>query len=346
MSRLFQKLRVNVKNGRASIKYVLGVPLISSIKNGSYSDNPDNRNPVFYLKVNRSDHYVFLCLQHWINIIDILDADFYIICDNNELKKQILRRIVFKNGNIKFVRSARKALRNIVKNIADEYWTNAAYAHLTAFLHAKQNHIENFWNIDADDIMLLAEPSVAAKIILEAQNYADKNDINAFSLDIHRSQERKRYWTFGVTYIKMQSMDYFKMFENNQDTSWEDHLVRKYDACNVDSFFTFKANNQQLKAETFYIENCSFIHFGNILVHVAVSGMFFWKDGKFFDRILSEIYRDEKLGIMPIADDCVKFDLNIKEDDCLEFAKQYVTNIQKWSERCEFFETCNNRPFL
>jgi len=299
----------------------------------------EGSNPVFYLKMNQSAQYSFLCLQHWINITDVLDADFWIICDKEELAHEILNRIQSQKRKIKFLRSVKKPLRNIVKNVLSRD-CNIAYSHLTTFYHAKQNGIENFWNIDADDTMLLAEPSVAAKMLTEAQNYANKNSVDIFSLDMHRSRTKKQYWTFGITYTKMQMVDYFGILESYQNSDWfYNNFHPRLDAYVIDILFGFMDNNGQLKAKTFYVENSHFIHFGQELTCIAGHGVYYWKNNSLVLPIISEIYRDKKLGIIPIADDCVKFDLNIKEDDCLKFAKSYVTNFSAWLERLEYYES-------
>lgn len=133
-------------------------------KDRSYFENPVNKH-TFYLKVNNINNTSFQCIQHWINIIGWLKADFYIICDNDILENMIYNRIRFNNKNIKFIKSAYKPLTNIVKNISTPFWSKATYAHLTAFLHAKKHKIQNFWDIDADDTMFLVEAPRAAEII-------------------------------------------------------------------------------------------------------------------------------------------------------------------------------------
>jgi hypothetical protein len=306
-------------------------PFLSKFKRGSKLTND---KPVFYLKINRNDNYAFLCLQHWLYTIEILDADFYIICDKDKLERQILKRIVFKNGDIKFIKSVEKPLCNIVKNIATKNWVKAAHAHLTTFWHAKRNNIENFWNIDADDTMFLAKPEIVADILKRAQSYADKNDLNTFSLDMWWSRTAQKHWSFGVTYTR-QNVDWFEVFNRNQDTNWQNHY-REY-ACefNVDYFFTYLKDFMKLKIETFYVENCYFVHWGDFLTDVIASSICFWENGKLAFPILLKIYEDTSAGIIPISDDCVKFDLNIKKEDCIKFALNNLPNLKYFKEETQ-----------
>jgi hypothetical protein len=103
-----------------------------------------------YLKVNRCEEYAIKNLSRWIDAAYLIDADCYIICDNEELESKIREKILFYTDVI-FLKSINsEQLDYIVNNIANRNWINAAYAHLTTFLHARDK-CWGFWNIDAGD---------------------------------------------------------------------------------------------------------------------------------------------------------------------------------------------------
>jgi hypothetical protein len=277
-----------------------------------------------------------LCLQYWINIIDEYNVDFYIICDDKNLELKILEQIVFKNSNIKFICSIKKPFKKIVgAHKLSKRWLNAAYAHLTVFYHAKKNNIENYWNIDADDSLFLVKPSVATVILKAAQNYSDENDLSAFSFDFWSTKTRGKHWSFGITYTRA-NVDYFKLLDcNNIDWSkYKDYTS----VHNIDWVFTFLKDLGQAKLMTFYVENLYFIHWGRFLGDAKNAFIAFWKNGEMSYPIRTNIFKDPQ-GIFPILDDntIVKFDLDINEEDCLDFGKEYLINLKKLSniEYCE-----------
>ena len=274
---------------------------------------------VFYLKVNRMESYTYHNLQHWVRAIELLDIPkVYILCDKDELEKNIVSKVCFNKIKPEFIKSCNTSARldYIVSNIADEKWTNAAYAHLTTFWHAYENHFEQFWNIDADDTFLCLSPERICELLEKVQLYADENRINAFSLDMWRTRE-PNHWTFGITYTD-NKVDWLKYMEQScGNYKLEEYTHREK---NVDSYFSVLKNITDLKIETYYFENLRFIHYSNDFFRRSiVSGMFHWKEGKLCFPILYYCFGMETLGLLPIAKDIIKLDINITDQESFHF---------------------------
>lgn len=344
--KVIKKIKINIQNGKSRMFKFLNIPILQFDKiNGSKTNfyipilkkyNINKNKPIFYLKVNRRLTYTFYCLQQWINVVSELNADFYIICDNEKLKQDIYNRIIFKNTNIKFLKSCKRMyFKKFVKNAAIKKWRNAAYAHLTTYIHSKKHNIKSFWNIDADDTLLLIEPCKLAEILDKISNYANKNNIDNFSLDMWRSQTRGKHWTFGVTYTQNNN-NWLNLFKDCQGINWRDSYKNYNIEYNLDWFFTYLLDYKKINNQTFYIENSSFIHYGEFLVEVIKSGIYKWENGKLYYPLLLEIFKDKELGIIPIADDCIKFDFGIKHHDCLIFAQDniaFIKDLKKDADR-------------
>ena len=328
--RILEKIKLNLINGKSRIILFFGIPLVqydTIYKNGkknkkyylplfrkykSYSNNPNNaKENVFYLKVNLEYNYAFVAIQHWINIVNEMDADFYFVCDKKDLLKSILQRIRFKNSNIKFIKSIRHPLKRVIKNLTTPNWENAGYAHLTTFYHAKKLGLNHFWNIDADDTSLVAEPKKIVQILKSIQEDARKRDISITSLDMWRSRSWGKQWTFGISYTR--NIDKFIEIFNNAKKTWQDKYKNCDNGLNVDWFITYLMDNKFLNIETWYVENMYFIHWcrdGNFISNVLGSYLCYWKQGKI-------VFQNEKLGELQISTDCKKYDFNISEEDSL-----------------------------
>lgn len=67
----------------------------------------------------RDVEYTITNLQHWVLVCYELDTDFYIICDNQNLKKHILEKVCFKDiQNVKFLESKYIDTYDIINGIA------------------------------------------------------------------------------------------------------------------------------------------------------------------------------------------------------------------------------------
>lgn len=281
--------------------------------------------PVFYLKVNRNIEDTFICLQYWIDITYLMDADFYIICDNKELEINIYKKIKFKNENIKIIKSETRPFKRILKEQKiQKKWYKAAFAHLTVFHHAQKNNIQSYWNIDADDALFLTTPQNAVRILNHAQNYAKENNIDAFSFDFWATKTKGRHWSFGITYIKEHKDFITKIKENN--IQWEEY--KNYTSVhNIDWIFTFLKDKNIFKFETFYVENLCFLHWGRFFGDMKNSYLVTWKNGKMIYPLWN-IFKDKR-AINFIPEKLIKFDLGINNDECCDFAVQYLVHLKR-----------------
>ena len=245
-------------------------------------ENSSTSQPVFYLKINLNTDFAVECFNHWINIVEALEADYYIVCDKEELKAKVIND---KNKD-KFMPTFLQA-KQLLRNVVVPFWLNAGAALLTPFLHAKENGYETFWNIDADDTVMCADASKCAEMLKKAQEYACKNDIDCFSLDMHSSGFERFYphWTFGVCFCKS-SPDYvsklidFNEFFANIDLKRDDLFDN-----NLDEVFSILGEYSQIKTGTFYVENLYFRHC-DFEIHCYKNGRFIYRNVSQFTKVL------------------------------------------------------------
>lgn len=295
-------------------------------KNRRYSCEPNEH--LFYLKINSTDNHSFSCLQHWIDIIEQIQGDFYIICDKENLERKVYQKIRFQNKNIKFIKSEySNSIKNIVKNISTKYWIKATFAQLTTFYHAKKLGVKCFWNVDADDTMLCIDPQKCAQILKNVKQYADNNDIDTFSFDMHASRTKGKHWSFGVTYINNEK-DWFKIFANNKDTSWRDKYLDFDNEFNLDWFFTYLNESSKAKCKTWYVDNIIFIHHGDVLINPIYAWIGKFNNNKIEFPILLNLYGNTKYGNIDILDSDIKFDIGLKQGD----SEKYMNNFKSYLE--------------
>ena len=299
--------------------------LFPSAKKGVF----DCQKRFFYLKIDRWDFNTVRCFQKWINTINELNADFVVICDKPELQKEILRKITFNNSNIKFIKSERKLTKSIIGKICSPRWYNAGCAHLTTFLHAKANNIKEFWNIDADDTMFLCDSKRTANLIKTVETYAKTNNVDVFSLDMWRSRTRKKHWTFRVTYTR--NIEKIVELLKNETGTWNGPYEKLMDTLNVDWYFTYLKDSTLLNIQTFYVENCRFLHCGDFLGNIFGACLCYWENGYVYFPFIDGLTKNRKLSQIPIADDCVKFDLNISEKEGIDYTVKNITYLAKLS---------------
>ena len=327
--KLFEKVKIKLKDEHIREIRIFGITCFSYVKLKNkikyifpckVNNKTINKNrPVFYLKINRNDDVAIKCLQHWLNIIDELDSDYYILCDKKELKDKILKNITFRDGNFKFLKSYRNSeLSYIVKNIATKIWINATYAHLTSFYHSKINNIQSFWNIDADDTMFCLNKSKVAACLKSIEDYAAVNDIAAFSFDMHRSRTKGKHWSFGVTYTQ-NNMDWFKLLKKNKDLSWREKYEDYDNEFNLDWYFTYLKDNKVINLRTFCLRNMLFVHFGDVINNPIYAWAGIYTENKIKFPILLDLYNSKKYGEIDIHKDVVCFDGNFTLKDCYDY---------------------------
>lgn len=291
------------------------LPCIKS--NRSYSCDNDFQD-VFYLKVNNISNTSIQCIQHWVNIVGWMKADFYFVCDNPLLEQLIYERVHFDNKNIKFIKSVHYPLNRIVRNLSTSFWKKATYAHLTTFYHAQKNKIRNFWNIDADDTMLLVEAPRAAEILKKAKNYADENNLSAFSLDMHTSRTHGIHWSFGVSHI-INNVKISKLLDFGK-SDWYKHYLG-IEPKNLDWYMNYlKDFMPNYKVMSYCINNLLFLHDTEFFTAGWLSFMQY-KNEVIEYPIFKKFYELDDIGLayIPLHKDVIKFDLNIEEKEGLDF---------------------------
>lgn len=324
--KIFELEKINLKDEKLRLFKIWNFIFFKLRKNGVKNKieffPPNNKKiynnkPFFYLKVNSHSGYTIKALQHWIDIVHFMDGDFIIICDKEKLKKFILKNIKFYNANVKFIKSIKKPLKNIVKEMVTGFWANAAYAHLTTFFHAQRNGIKEFWNIDADDTIIAMQPQKAVELLRNAENYAKKQDISLFSYDMWRSRTRSKAWTYGVTYTR----NYEKLIGLFElvDRKWQKDYLNCDQALNIDWFCTYLKDNQLAKIETFYTENCYFLHMGDFVFDPVGKFISCFKNNAVNYPLLNNLYRNPKMGIIPIAQDSILVNSGITEEESIKF---------------------------
>lgn len=338
--KIFEKIKINIVNEKLRRVKFLGITLYEygNKKNKKFFRPAifklfqkkeacfNKQNPVFYLKVNRDIKDTFICLQYWIDIAAETNSDFYIVCDNKDLKLKILENIKFKNENIKFIKSKVKPFfKTVKKQKLHKCWYRAAFAHLTVFWHIKKHKIQNCWNIDADDALFLTNTKNAIKILNTAQDYVHQNNLNALSFDFWATKTQNRHWSFGITYIQ-NNKDYFKDLKENI-INWEEYKDRT-SVHNIDWIFSFLKNKGILKLETFYVENLYFMHWGRFFGDMKNAFIVTWNNGEMLYPIWYSIFHDTR-GKHTIPKNIVKFDLGINKEDCLDFAMKYLANLKR-----------------
>lgn len=273
---MFKKVKINYTQGKLRQIRFFDLPIFQyeltnegKLKSVVFPlfRKPKKDKPVVYLKFNSTNYaYSLWCLHHWISIVNTMGYDFYIICDKPAIEYKILEKVPFMTSNIKFIKSDRKSFKKEVNFICDRNWKNAAHAHLTTFIHAKANNIKEFWNIDADDTSFFEEPQNIKVALNKAEEYARKNNIEVFSLDMHRSMLKGKHWSFGIAFIKM-SDKVADCLKSTKNVCWCDKLkeilkVKELTNNNLDWYFTYLKETNKLNIETFAIDNLYFAHWG------------------------------------------------------------------------------------
>ncbi len=263
-----------------------------------------------YLKVNRTEKWALDNLRRWINISITLGYDIFVICDNDLLAEKITTLEFSEYVNI--IKSIKSSLaQKIVKRICVPRWKNAAYAHLTTFIHSKEFEYTYFWNIDADDTyMLLPIPKIVG-LMHEVENYSINNTINCFSLDMWYTRLEANDWSFGITFTD-NSVDWEQIVLENSVGYVTDEICHG----NIDNYFFYLRSNKSAKIETWYAENMRFVHYSDDLFkRIIQAGMYHWKDGFLSSPIISGIHGLEIASNYSIPPDTVKFECGISDEE-------------------------------
>lgn len=281
---------------------------------------------VFYLKINQNNAVTWRYLKMWLDIVQQFpDAKTYIVCDNPNLQAFVTAQN--QNGIYvyEFMTSAKNSgdLNYIVDNAIPKNFHNPAYAHLTTFLHARDNGFKSFWNIDADDMGLYAKPRKIAKLFKTVEEYATAHGINCFSLDAAgKTFSSGNVWNFGISYTdnSINWIDILK--EHCTDTEKEDHFKKFGDVKTIDWFFNYLRSIQAAQIETFYVENLYMTHHNISEYDIPLWGVRYWSDCKCHWPLLIEDFGMGDTGSLNIPRDVIKFDVGLTKTECRRCFKE------------------------
>lgn len=247
-----------------------------------YKEKRMTDNCAFYLKVNRNEGYMIRNLRHWLETVKKFGEgrDYFILCDSQFLKNKIIQE--FSNAYPGIEDTIIECINNdesswIIQKVTNERWKMAGYAHISTFIHARNNGYDKFWNIDADDTRFCLSPDRCVELLIEAECYAVNNKIDCFSLDMHTSLIGSgKHWSFGITYTN-NKLDWLKVMKKTCEENMDSE-----DKCpNFDRFFRYIRNNtNEARIESFYAENMKFFHYSNdFFWRLSESALFHWQDG-------------------------------------------------------------------
>lgn len=202
-------------------------------------------------------------------------------------------------------------------------WKNAAYAHATPFIHAKQMGYKDFWAIDGDDMRWFAEPERVIEIFNAVRNYANQNKIDTMSADIWTTLSSGCHWTFGIQYVD-NSIDWIKLMkEHCKDKNFEDNY-RNAPQCNMDWFFTYLQKYNLANIKSFYVQNLHYIHATcDPYINPKLGGLRFWTDGKLYIPIMQYDCGLGEKGARIIPNNIAKIDIGLT----LEEGQKYLQKI-------------------
>lgn len=165
------------------------------------------RSPVarpFYLKYHsrRFGHGLF-CLSFWLEVARSCNSPVFIVCDDPVCEAQIRSHVTAGDRATKLISSDRRSYADIIKKSFDGRWVNTAHALLTPLIDAAARGFDEFWNIDADDLIYFARPADVALYLEQVAMHANAAHIDMLSQDFVTSRRPgQKSWSFGITYIQ------------------------------------------------------------------------------------------------------------------------------------------------
>lgn len=336
LEKIFKRISIKSKIGKFRRIYLFTVPVIqyeiNNKKNFSLPllhifvrSKPDLNKPLFYLKFNSSNFGFSLpCLRKWIEVVEAMDGHYYIICDKKPLLDSIRHFMVWDSpysAEAHFIKSDTKTLKKAVKNICTPSWTKAGFAHLTCFTHSLKFGVEEFFNIDADDTMFFENAQNIASSLKQLMSYAQTNDIDVFSLDMHQTRFYGKHFSFGVSFIR-HNLKLVDMIKGVNSKAWQ----KEYESLepitanqfNLDWYFTYLRDKALINAKSYNIENVYFAHFGFATI-TALSKLIQICDGKFLHFPFAyEINSKECLKFIALKKEVVCLNTGIKKEESLK----------------------------
>lgn len=314
--------KVKIKTSDEGLKVVkyrlFGKTLCTSQKRDGkrVKSAPRDKNlPVVYLKANKDEYYSLQCIQKWLDVVNGGGYDYYFVCDNKLLESKILRKCIFTDGNIKFLRSKRHKLKRTAQHLYTGIWEYATYAHLTPFWHAKKHGTKCHWDIDADDTLFMAPAQLVTEALGKVERIAEADSLSAATLDMWYSKLLSRHWTFGVAYIR-DTVDYLGVFANQKSDDWVSCMSIE-SMYNIDWYMTYLKEHRGFKHGVFYIDSCYFVHWGRLLLDPKNAWVSCWHDGKIHLPILDFLKRPD-FATFDIGKDCYRIDEGLTLEKSVE----------------------------
>ena len=285
---------------------------------------------MFYLKYNSPNFHSIWCLHKWIETISYIGGRYVIICDNPKLEEKIIVNTTFNDDYYKFIKSDRRTLKHIIKNICDKTWINAGFSHLTTFTHAKTNNLEEFWNIDVDDTTFFDTPENIARSLKKVMEYSKENDLDVFSYDMHATRFNNKHWSFGITYTRNVSK-IFNIMKNTKSKKWQENyssLQKLFGDYNLDWYFTYLRDNKIINAKTFNIDNLYFAHWG-FATPIALTRLVQVEyDNNLYFPLSNPFCVSEFMQKIPIQKDIVVFETGINKDESLKNLSDMLSSYE------------------
>lgn len=292
--------------------------------------NQNRDNTAFYLKINKNTDFALKYLERWIQVAYLFDRDCYIICDNMDVAASILDKDIL-YGNTTIIESiSEDQAKTVAQRFSgNDHWLGAALAHMSTFYHSQKHGYDYFWNIDADDTFVCLSVDRIKEMLEKCEDYAKFQASDCLSLDMWRSIYKGGHWSFGITFTS-NDKDWIQLMECH---SLDAQFLRKEARTrgNIDSFFTYlKEALPSLRIDTFYFENLTFIHDSeNFVMHSVEGTIYHWIGGELHLPLVEHCFKIPEIGTMRIADDVIKFGMDIKDEEAASVLCAYVKSLNK-----------------
>lgn len=300
--------------------------------------NHSGARTAFYLKINRNTDFAFRYLERWIQVAYLFDRDCYIICDNKDVIESILDKDIL-YGNTSIIESiSEEQAKTVAQRFSmDAQRLGAALAHMTTFYHSQKHGYDFFWNIDADDTFVCLSIDRVKEMLEKCEDYAKCEGSDCLSLDMWRTIYKGAHWSFGITFTSNEK-DWVQLMESHSlDAQFQRKKV--YARANIDSFFSYlKETLSSLKIETFYFENLTFIHDSEDFIMNSVKGaIYHWTCEELHLPLVEHCFKIPEIGTMRIADDVIRFEMDIKDAEAMSALCAYVKNLNKLCDNMSQF---------
>ena len=286
---------------------------------------------VVYLKVNRISDYLIPSVKNSVEIIKCLpDTKIFFICDNQAVKTWIEQAVDLSKLDCEWIPSQRNDpdMKFLIDKVTSPEWHNAGFAHMTTFWHARENHFENFWNLDADDFRFFDPPEKVAKMFTEVERFATEKQIKILSMDMWTTLSYGEHWTFGITYTDNR----FPWFDELKKIVSNDHCMQNYagfisSGQNVDWFFTFlRFMNYISGIESFYVEGLRFAHHLHDIFLMHCAGVRYCANGRYHISFFENEFGLGEAGSIPIDRDVYKIDIGLTVWDSYDYFNKNYDN--------------------